>query len=281
VWTGVLTRVQSDDDLAVILGHETAHYTRAHTLERFRRIRSGMASGALASLGFGLVTGVLMPIGEAAALMNVLAYSRTQEEEADLLGAKMVADASLDPHASYRLWQRLVEEEQRASDKGKDQGFFMRSHPESEQRATTLQDWVVTTYGPTPATAPSPGALMPLLIDNYMMLMTDQIKTNRYGRTELLLEWHEAMGVDVALVEFFRAQMYAQRGADGDDQRVVQAYEKSVATGRAPAEAYRNLGYVYVKANDMSEAQALFRKYLDLSPDATDRAMIEFYTKEP
>jgi len=42
------------------------------------------------------------------------------------------------------------------------------------------------------------------------------IDTNRYGRTEFLLELHSAMGIDAGLVEFYRGEMYRQRAAEGD-----------------------------------------------------------------
>ena len=47
-----------------------------------------------------------------------------------------------------------------------------------------------------------------------------------------------------------------------------------------PPEAYKNLGYLYLKSKDMAEAQESFRKYLELAPEASDRAMIEFYLEE-
>jgi Tfp pilus assembly protein PilF len=46
------------------------------------------------------------------------------------------------------------------------------------------------------------------------------------------------------------------------------------------AAAYKNLGYIYLKEKNMPEAKINFRKYLDMTPDADDRAMIEFYLQE-
>ena len=46
------------------------------------------------------------------------------------------------------------------------------------------------------------------------------------------------------------------------------------------ADAHRNLGYIYLKRDDMPQAQAHFRQYLAMAPDSDDRAMIEFYLEE-
>ena len=60
----------------------------------------------------------------------------------------------------------------------------------------------------------------------------------------------------------------------------MDAYLHSIEGGAAPPEAYKNLGYLHLKAEDMEKAQERFREYLELAPDASDRAMIEFYLEE-
>jgi uncharacterized protein HemY len=74
--------------------------------------------------------------------------------------------------------------------------------------------------------------------------------------------------------------MYRQRDADGDRELAMDAYTKSITLGSAPPEAYKNLGYLSVKTNDMTQAREHFNKYLEKKPDASDRAMIEFYLEE-
>ena len=51
-------------------------------------------------------------------------------------------------------------------------------------------------------------------------------------------------------------------------------------TGNAPADAYRNLGYLHLKEKDIEGAKEYFTIFLEREPDATDRAMIEFYINE-
>ena len=46
------------------------------------------------------------------------------------------------------------------------------------------------------------------------------------------------------------------------------------------AEAFRNLGYVYLKQGNTEQARGQFRLYLERKPDADDRAMIEFYLED-
>jgi len=281
VWTGLLLRVASEDELASVLGHELAHYLRTDSIERFRRVRDRMSTGSVLSFGLAIATGVYLPVGEAGAMLSVLAFSREQERNADLLGARLMADAGYDPHASYRIWEALMEEERRAESKAEEPGPFMSTHPASEQRSQTLRDWVESTYGPPPIEATArQDEHRRLLEANYMSMMGDQLRTNRYGRSEVMLERHEALGIDPGLVAYFRGRMYVQRGNAGDAALARDAFSASASTGSAPPEAFRDLGYLLVKAGDMPGARAQFSRYLDAQPEAADRSMIEYYLNE-
>ncbi len=109
VWTGLLVRTTTTDELAAVIGHEIAHYTRLHTLERFRSIKAKLAAGSIFDMGLIIATGYSVPVGQFMAVMSVLAYSRSQESEADLLGARIMAEAGMDPHAAYRVWNHFIE----------------------------------------------------------------------------------------------------------------------------------------------------------------------------
>jgi uncharacterized protein HemY len=50
--------------------------------------------------------------------------------------------------------------------------------------------------------------------------------------------------------------------------------------GSAPPEAYKNLGYLYLKTDNLASARENFREYLAREPDASDRAMIEYYLED-
>lgn len=279
VWSGLLVRVPSEDALACVLGHEVAHFAMAHTLAQFRKLRGELAAGQILSMGLGAVTGVYAPVGENMAVLSSLAFSRESEMEADILGMQLVASAGYDPYACSEVWDIVMAEERHAAFKA-DGGvpLYLRTHPMTQNRSNYLRD-MADDYGPPER----PGHIdrhMQALAGEYFTFMEEQIDTNRYGRTGFLLDRHEELGVDAALVEFFRGEMYRQRGDAGDEELARAAYERSAESGACPAACYRNLGYLHLKQGDMSSAQAYFRRYLDAKPEATDREMIEFYLDE-
>jgi len=279
VWTGLLTRMASESELAVVIGHEIAHYELAHTLAQFRKIKKGMAVGSIFDFGL-LLVGVPIPVGQMAAILDVLAFSRKEESEADFLGVRLMAAAGYDPHASYRVWHNVIEEDRRAERKREEPGLFSKTHPDADARADELKRWVEATYGPATRDSAPSADFRDLLAANIDWMMEDQIKTGRFGRTEYVLERQEAIGLPAGSVHFFRAEMLQQRAKAGDIELARGEYEQAIAATNPPPQAFRNLGYLLLKQGDVVAARANFERYLELLPEADDRAMVEYYLSE-
>lgn len=280
IWTGLITRSSSTDEIAAVIGHEIAHYTRLHSLEILRALRKKMATGSVFDIIVTGFTGVASPFGQMTALMSALSFNREQETEADILGTKLVANAGYDPHASYRVWQRILEEEEAAAVKREDHGMFSRTHPASDDRARYLQGYVTTRYGEPDQELVADEAFLKIMNGYYMMLMEDQLATNRFGRTKELLERHARIGVEPSLVRYFYGEMFRQRGEEGDVELAIASYRHSIEGGNPPSRAYSNLGYLLLKQGDIDAARKSFTTYLEVEPEASDRAMIEFYIEE-
>ena len=173
-----------------------------------------------------------------------------------------------------------MEEEAAAAVKRDKPGIFARTHPASVKRSKYLNDLIFTSYGPPASEAVTDEKLLTILNKHYLFLMEDQLDTNRFGRTEELLKRHHAMGVQPGLVYYFYGEMYRQRGEEGDLDLAIESYHHSIKTGNAPAESYKNLGYLFLKIGETTAAKREFKTYLELEPNGSDRAMIEFYLEE-
>jgi predicted Zn-dependent protease len=279
VWTGLLLRVSSEAELAAVLGHELAHYTQLHSLERMRQISKAMSAGSVVDLGLAIL-GLGIPVGQMTALASASAFSRENEREADQLGVEFMAAAGYDPHAAARVWRMIVAEEERAVVKREQPNIFTMTHPSSEDRVAELEAYVAARYDAVDETFSAPNRHVQVLDLFYPMLMEDQIDTNRFGRTEAMLERHREIGVDESLVNFFLGEMYRQRGEEGDLARAEQAYRLSTSGAFPFPAAYQQLGYLYMKQGESDLARENFEKYLELEPDSDERAMIEFYLED-
>jgi predicted Zn-dependent protease len=114
VYMGLLKLVSSDDELAVVVGHEIAHVTSRHGAERMTQNQVASLGAQLGSLymnykgvgaqtqnlamglyGLGAQAGVLMP------------FSRAHEHEADKIGLRFAAQAGYDPRAGSSFWKKM------------------------------------------------------------------------------------------------------------------------------------------------------------------------------
>jgi predicted Zn-dependent protease len=131
VFTGILAAAQNQDQLGAVLGHEVAHVTEQHSVERANRTLTtqGYAAAASAALGGGYA-GDAVQMGAQIGLL--LPYGRGQESEADTVGLDYMADAGFDPRASVQLWKNMAEKNKGAPPE------FLSTHPSSDSRIQDL-----------------------------------------------------------------------------------------------------------------------------------------------
>lgn len=130
VFTGILTVAENQDQLGAVLGHEVAHVTEKHTVERANRTMTTQAGVMVAGALGGDIAGNAAQMG--AQLGILLPYGRGQESEADVVGLGYMADAGFDPRASVQLWKNMAENNKGAPPE------FLSTHPSSSTRIEDL-----------------------------------------------------------------------------------------------------------------------------------------------
>ncbi|MGJ7614204.1 MULTISPECIES: M48 family metallopeptidase [unclassified Variovorax] len=133
-FTGILDQLKlSDDEVAMVMGHEMAHALREHA-----RARMAKSAGTGAALSIGAQLLGLGQVGDMAARAGTqlitLKFSRGDETEADLVGLELAARAGYDPKASVSLWQKMATA-------SKNQGglSFLSTHPSGPDRIAKLE----------------------------------------------------------------------------------------------------------------------------------------------
>lgn len=132
-YTGILEQLRlTDDEVAMIMGHEMAHALREHARERLAKSQATGWGLSIASQLLGLGS-----LGDAAANLGTqlltLKYSRDDETESDLVGLEIAARGGYRPDASVSLWQKM----QAASGNGGPS--FLSTHPSGNNRIQDLQ----------------------------------------------------------------------------------------------------------------------------------------------
>jgi predicted Zn-dependent protease len=130
---GILQQLQlTDDEVAMIMGHEAAHALREHARER-------MGKTAATKIGAGVLSQLLGLGNTGDALLNMggqlltLQFSREDESEADLIGIELAARAGYDPHAGVTLWKKMGNVSKSAPPQ------FISTHPSGPTRIHDIE----------------------------------------------------------------------------------------------------------------------------------------------
>ncbi len=138
VFSGLFRIVESEEDLAVVIGHELAHVAAKHVNEKLSQeilIRGGAAAAYYSTGGQGYITQkiVLKAYGLGSQL-GTFAFTRKKEMEADHIGLIYMARAGYDPRQAIDFWERMNKETE-----GKPvPPQWLSTHPSHEDRVLLL-----------------------------------------------------------------------------------------------------------------------------------------------
>lgn len=138
-YTGILEQLQlTDDEVAMVMGHEIAHALREHARERMGKsaVTNGGAQilGAIVGQKYGIDPNITNMAAGGAANLLTLKFSRGNESEADLVGMELAARAGYDPRAGVTLWQKMS-----AANKGAPPQW-LSTHPSGSTRIKEIED---------------------------------------------------------------------------------------------------------------------------------------------
>jgi len=142
VYTGIVPVAQTNEGLAVVMGHEISHALAHHGAERMMHQKIAQIGVAAAGASLGELDVQqrmqIMQVLNAGATFGILSYSRKHESEADRMGVLLMAAAGYDPRESIRFWERMAK-----ISGGKSPPEFMSTHPSHETRIRDLeQEWI-------------------------------------------------------------------------------------------------------------------------------------------
>lgn len=135
-YTGILNTLKlTDDEVAMIMGHEMAHALREHAREQAaKNTLTGLAANVLGMVFSGSnysdVANIAINAGHGLAAR---AFSRSDEREADLVGMELAARGGFDPQAGITLWEKMGNASKGAPPE------FLSTHPANASRIEDIR----------------------------------------------------------------------------------------------------------------------------------------------
>ena len=155
VTRGIMAYMESEADLAGVIGHEIGHVTARHGAQRATSqqhaglgvFAANVLGAVLESQGVGGAGQLANQLSQTVAAGYIASYGREQELQADGLGAEYLARNHYDPHNMVDVISVLKDQERYAADQARAEGRpaptgggWLASHPSNDQRLQQIKD---------------------------------------------------------------------------------------------------------------------------------------------
>lgn len=139
ITAGLLKRLETEDQVAGVLGHEIGHVVARHSAQQMAKqdLTQGLAGAA------GVVGGDMNSAQYAQMIGNMvnMKYGREDELESDELGVRFMVQSGYDPHALIRVMEILDE-----ASGGQAPPEFQSTHPSPKNRVQRIKE-AIDKYG--------------------------------------------------------------------------------------------------------------------------------------
>ena len=154
VYEGLMKIISSDDELAVVLGHEVAHAVAKHSNERMSQqlvaqYGAQVLGGVLSNKSAAVQSMASQVYGIGAQYGMMLPFSRKHESEADYMGLILMTIAGYNPDVAVGFWEKM------SAGGSSSVPEFMSTHPSDKTRISDIQKNlpdIKKKYGTTTAT---------------------------------------------------------------------------------------------------------------------------------
>lgn len=237
---GLLINMETEAQLAAVLGHEIGHVTARHSIQEMQRSHlintgAGLVGLLAGDSGYGTVANQIS--GLTADLLNKK-YSREQEFEADRLGIDYLAQSGHSVDGAVGLQQVFIRKLE-GGNRSDWLGGLFRTHPFSTDRLEANRDYIARNY---------PAAKR----------FFDQDKAAYQLKIESLLETREAY------------QLYDQARTEeqnGKLDRAIEIYHRAMQKAPDHGLLLTALGMAYLRSEDLVPARRYLLRAVQVDPD--------------
>ncbi len=265
--TGLLARLQNEAQLATVLAHEGVHFVHRHSFQQSERVKNAAT--------FALVVGMLgVPLlGDIAALSSMTGFSQEHETEADNIGYQRLIAAGYSAREAPKTFEHLIAEIKALEIK---EPFFFASHPKLQER--------IDNFGELSKDAANGRVGLEEFIQHIrpvrLFTLQEDLAAYRYKQLILVLSDPERRKEYPPEASYFLGEAYRLRGKEGDLELAEREYTLALELAPDFAPSHRALGLLLYKRGEKQLSIPLFKRYLELMPEAADRGYVEHYLKE-
>ncbi len=310
VHTGLIARLENEDQIAGVLAHEMTHVENRHMLRYRRSIQNRQIGFMIAAIAgsvwaaseagheaaegnwgkaarISVLADLLLGIGlQLAFIAAVNGYGRDLEREADDGAFEKMSQSGYNPVQMERVYELLMDDH---GDGSKLEVFFFGSHPQLQERIENTKAYIsshpeIESAGPEAFVDPSEfyRRIRSILKDDALL----NIEAGRFGIAEHELKRAIEIVPEDPVGHYLLGLLYNKMAEVRKDevaplkQEALSFFEESVKLDPDYPEPHKELGLVAYRDGDLMTACKEFKLYTELAPNASDVARFKDYILE-
>ncbi len=255
IHTGILSRMENEAQLSMLLAHEMTHATHRHMVNEMRKMRN---------IDFIMVSQIAYS-----------GYSKELETEADTIGFKLMVKAGYDPREGMSLYEYLKE---RIEEEKINEPFFLGTHPYVQDRINNLEK-LVSQY--THEKKKSDNTVFLKKIHN-VVLENGELSLDAGQLKQAEREAEKSLKIipGNAKAYMLLGKINKKKGDAESLKKAQNFFDQAIASDSAYPEPYREKGLMHMKKGEKDKARIALMKYVTHSDNPSDKKLIEEYIRQ-
>jgi tetratricopeptide (TPR) repeat protein len=311
IHTGLLARMENEDELATVLGHEMTHVEDRHMLRYQRSVHNRQVGLTVATIAAAVALAVaegdaldrgdwgkasvldafgqiVVGLGlELAFTASVNGYGRDLESEADGGGFRKMSAAGYDLRQAPKVYQVLLDDR---GEPRRTEAFFFGSHPRLSERVEDTKKYLAAHPVANVALRTPPAEPLGEDTEAFARVLRPVIRDDArlnlgLGRLKIAegeIERARALSPEDPETHFLRGRLrLAQAAAAGPVNRrqlrrqAEDAFLQSIELDPRRAAPHRELGILLYERDQLADACLQLQRYAELAPEADDLDHVE------
>lgn len=310
VHTGLLARLENEDQIAGVLGHEMTHVENRHMLRYQRTIQNRQIGFMIAAIAasvwvaseaghaaadgqwgkaarISVVADLFLSLGlQLAFIAAISGYGRDLEREADEGAFEKMSQSGYNPAQMERVYSLLLDDH---GDGSRMEIFFFGSHPQLQERIENTRDYLAShpeAGAAGPEAAVDPGEfyrrIRPILKDDALLNM----EAGRLGLAEYELNRAIEIVPEDPVAHYLLGKLYLKQSSMKEDeaaslrQKALHFFKESARLDPGYPDPHKELGLAAYRDGDLTTACKEFQLYTEMAPNASDVSRFKDYILE-
>lgn len=273
IHSGIIAAAQNDSQLAAVVAHEVAHFTKRHSAKN--RIS---AANTTSFIVFMNVMGIPL-LGEFIGLSSIAGFSRDLEREADLEAIKRMGSAGYDISQAKHIFEFMASD---AIANEYDAPWFFASHPDLLERIENFNQYEKSfgnAYVPNPVFQDN-DRYESIFANVRSVALKEKLEIGHYSSLINEYEQHytDSVYYDNSDELFYFANAYRLRNKPDDMDNAYRIFAAYFERHQDNPKAYMHAGVVCMELNKLSCAKEHLEKANQLSEGSN--GYVKMYLKK-